>query len=212
MMAWGGYTGVVSSLPQPRGPKVIAAIMDATVEEISEKGYPALSIESVAQRAGVNKTTVYRRWPTKGDLALAALAQEGSELFADPDTGSVEQDFVVVARRLSAVLRTKRGRALYMVLLQDRLGGGDLRTPPTSRREAHAIVERGIARGDLPVGTDPELVTGTLFGAVIQQALFENERPTDDFFRRLVAFVIAGTSAVDARRARQRRAKRSPAG
>jgi AcrR family transcriptional regulator len=48
--------------PQLRGPKVIEAILNATLDEISEKGYSAVSFESIAQRAGVNKTTVYRRW------------------------------------------------------------------------------------------------------------------------------------------------------
>ena len=194
----------VSDSPQIRGPKVVAAILDAAVDEIAEKGYAGLSVESVAQRAGVNKTTVYRRWPTPPDLALAALSREASAVLADPDTGSVEEDLLVIARRLSDMLRSKRGRALYLVELQDRLAGGSRRERPEARRQTSKIVERGIERGELPAGTDPEMVTGTLFGAVIQRALFERERPTDDFFRRLVAFVMAGASSAGARRASRR--------
>ena len=197
----------LSTVPQLRGAKVIAVILSAALEEISEKGYAGLSIESVAERAGVNKTTVYRRWPTKAELTLAALAQQEEVLFADPDTGDIVQDFLIVARRLSSILRTKRGRALYLVVLQDAIAGGELRAPGADRRDARAIVERGIARGELPPGTDPELVMGTLFGAVIQHALFEHGDLTADYLRRLVAFVMAGiasTKAHIAPRARRR--------
>jgi AcrR family transcriptional regulator len=197
------------SSPQLRGPKIVTAILNATLDEISDKGYPALSIDSVAQRAGVNKTTVYRHWATKTELTLAALNLAGTGLFADPDTGNVAEDFVVVARRLSTVLRTKRGRALYLVVLQNGVVSGALCPPETSRRDAHAIVERGIARGELPAGTDPELVAGALFGAVIQRALFESRRPTDEFFRRLVALVMTGATSVAAQLTPARANRRS---
>ena len=200
----------MSSVPQLRGPKVVAAILGAALDEISEKGYPEMSVESVAERAGVNKTTVYRRWPTKLELTLAALAQLEDGLFADPDTGSLEEDLRIVSRRVTSVLRTKRGRALYMVVLQDAMAGGNLRKSPTSRGDARAIVARGIARGDLPPGTDPVLVTVTLFGAVVQQAIFEKEEPTDAFLRRLTAFVVAGAAADAEARARSRATRRAP--
>jgi AcrR family transcriptional regulator len=188
----------------------VAAILDAAVEEISEKGYDALSIEAVAERAGVNKTTVYRRWSTKSELVTAALSQEEEALFADPETGSVAEDLLVLARRLRALLRTKRGRALYLIALQDRLAQGDLRGPGDAKRHGLAIVDRGVARGELPSGTDPELVTGTLFGVVILRSLFEKQPPTDDFLRQLVAFVLAGSRGTAEARAAPPRSAAPP--
>jgi hypothetical protein len=132
---------------------------------------------------------------TKPELALAALSHQRSAIFADPDTGDIAEDLEILARRLCTLVRSPRGRALYLALLQDGGAAGELSTPPTSRRAAHAVVERGIARGGLPADTDPDLITGTLFGAVILQALFQKEKPSPKFFRRLVAFVLAGARA-----------------
>ena len=173
----------------------MAVILSATLEEISEKGYTALTIESVAERAGVNKTTVYRRWPTKAELTLAALSQEGDLLFADPDTGDVVEDFLVVTRRLAEILTSRRGRALYLVVIQEVVAGGALSLPSVNQRAAYAIVERAVARGDLPIGTDAEMIVSALFGAVIQRALLEPKAVTEDFFRRLVTFTMLGVGA-----------------
>ncbi len=183
----------MSAEPQLRGAKVVAAILEAAAEEISDKGYGGLSIEAVAERAGVNKTTVYRRWPTKAELALEALAQEGDSLFADPATGSLEEDLRVVARRLTRRLRTRRGRALYTVVLEN--DAGDFK-PARSRGDAHAIIERGIARGELPADTDAYFFSAVFFGPVIQQALFASTVPVEAFLTKLVTFALAGARAM----------------
>ena len=67
---------------RPRDPEADRAILEATIEILGEEGYEGLSIEGVAARAGVGKTTIYRRWTSKAELVVAAIQRYKSP--ADP--------------------------------------------------------------------------------------------------------------------------------
>ena len=69
-----------------------AAAIDATLAELAERGYPALSLESVARRAEIHKTTLYRRWGTRENLVLEAMLDRAGERIAVPDTGSLQAE------------------------------------------------------------------------------------------------------------------------
>src|SRR5688500_3299261 len=77
--------------PVGRGPKLRKAVLAATLLELADRGYAALSIEDVARRAGVNKTTVYRRWGDRQSLVVDALTDEMA-VVTIPDTGTIEGD------------------------------------------------------------------------------------------------------------------------
>src|ERR1700761_7966036 len=86
-----------------RGEPVVRVILDAALEELARTGYGALRVEDVAARAGVNKTTVYRRWPTKEGLAPPAILSITSDTGGPPSTGSLRGDLVEIARRFVAL-------------------------------------------------------------------------------------------------------------
>src|SRR5580693_3020763 len=91
--------------PAGRGPKVRRAVLAATLAELSETGYAALTVEAVARRAGVHKTTVYRRWPEREALVIDALTDHVAAEVPVPDTGSIDTDLRELARsRVRAML------------------------------------------------------------------------------------------------------------
>src|SRR5262245_40170336 len=92
--------------PLVRGEAVVRGVLTAALEELGQTGYGALRIEDVAARAGVNKTTVYRRWPTKEDLVRAALLAMTVDKFVVPNTGSLRGDLLEMARRMVAMTQT----------------------------------------------------------------------------------------------------------
>lgn len=101
-----------------RGVALEEALLDATWEELVEKGYDGLTIEAVADRAQTSRAVIYRRWPTKPDLVLAALAhQRKKERIEVPDTGSVREDLIEVLRRLGL------SRARLGIAVAIRMGG-----------------------------------------------------------------------------------------
>src|SRR5580658_6994043 len=78
-----------------RSARIVADVLRATAEELARVGYTALRMEDVARAAGVNKTTVYRRWPTKVQLVTETMRREHEQRVVAPDTGSVREDLRV---------------------------------------------------------------------------------------------------------------------
>src|SRR5262249_24075462 len=87
-----------ASRQQVRGWRVVEKVLEATLEELSDKGYGALSIEDVAARAGVAKTTIYRRWPAKADLALDAMRRVADSVVVVGDTGALRSDLIAMLK------------------------------------------------------------------------------------------------------------------
>src|SRR5215467_10346711 len=143
----------VARRPGGRSARVVAAILNATLEEFGRVGYARLRIGAVAERSGVNKTTIYRRWREKSALACAALKTVGGPPF-DPDSGCVRTDLAASFRQATRGWTTPRGRALLRVIAAER---ADPTVDRLARmlRERHVasrrlMLERAIGRGELP--------------------------------------------------------------
>jgi len=162
-----------------------------------EHGY-ASTVDDVADQADVRKTTIYRRWPTKRDLARAAVGSVAANVMVDANTGSLEQDLCVTLRSLRELLRTSRGQGLLRAAFAEGLDA-EVSELARSVRDEHkagpyAMISRAVARGELPRGTDPELVMETLIAA-LQNFLLLLHQPCDDaFIERLVKLVLYGAA------------------
>src|SRR5215475_7470334 len=102
-----------------RSRRVVDTILRATAEKLGETGYAGLRIEEIAAASGVNKTTIYRRWAKKSDLALAALRHLWRDE-ATPDTGSIRGDFLELMRRSIQLCCTPLGTGLFRMFLTER--------------------------------------------------------------------------------------------
>src|SRR5256885_5219091 len=100
-----------------RSGRVREAILAAVIDELTRAGYAALTVETVAARAGVNRTTIYRRWPTLDDLLVDALTTWSLEALPVPDTGSIETDLLTLGRELADVLNGGIGRQVAAMVL-----------------------------------------------------------------------------------------------
>jgi AcrR family transcriptional regulator len=165
---------------------------------LAEDGLAGMSIEQVAARAGVGKATIYRRWPSRGALALDAFMAEFSQLLSPPNTGSVRGDLVSALRTWSrAVTQTRAGRMLAGLLAEAQrdenlAAAWRERVFEPLRRQHRAIVREAVARGELPGGTDADLVLDLLFGAAYHRLLHGHLKLTDRFARQAVDIVLDG--------------------
>lgn len=186
--------------PPGRGAKVRVAVLDATVAELSEQGYAAFSVENVARRAGVHKTTVYRRWPDRDQLIADALADSVAADLPIPDTGSIEGDLRALATSLASWVKSAGGRAILAVLLSDAVG---LPQPPDALRHifrdhirgALPIVARAVARGELPRGTDPAEMIKTLVAPIYFRTLVTREPVTSATAEAAAALALTAARA-----------------
>ena len=167
-----------------RSARVREAILDAALSELIESGYAALSVEAVASRAGVNKTTIYRRWPTLDDLLVDALMDWSHDALPAMDTGSIETDLLALGGQLADVLNAGVGRQVVALVLTAGLRSAQLRE--TTRRyfdhqalRAIPIVNQAIDRGELPADTDANALL-TTFRAPLFYRLVTTGDPIDE--------------------------------
>jgi AcrR family transcriptional regulator len=175
---------------------VVAAVLAATIAELARVGFGALSVEEVADRAGVNKTTVYRRWPTKVDLVRAALLQLTVETFPPPDTGSLRSDLIVVLRQAAAFFARAEGQGIVRSALAEGQDPMLMRISKSIRERndlrTEMVVERAIGRGEVPAGTDAHAVVGLLLGDILRRLVLDNEPVDEGYFERTVDLVLNG--------------------
>src|SRR6266496_3740796 len=88
--------------PGGRSARDRTAVLRAALEELIAVGYPSFSVEGVAERAGVHKTTLYRRWRNRENLLLEAMLEHGRENVPIPDTGSLRSDLLAYAKAIVA--------------------------------------------------------------------------------------------------------------
>ena len=140
--------------PRRRGDALNRAIHEATLDELAELGYAKLTIERVALRAGASKASVYRRWPSRMELALDAVQHLAPDPAAIPDTGSLRGDALAFIRGMADLLAGPAGEALRGLL-------GDALADPartlalrrhsrgTGHRAMQEIVRRAVERGEI---------------------------------------------------------------
>jgi AcrR family transcriptional regulator len=192
-----------------RSERVVRDVRSAAAAEMARVGYVALRVEDVAARAGVNKTTVYRRWPTKADLVKDMLRGLGGDLCEAPDTGSLERDLLELLRRFIARVTTPEGQGIYRMLMAE-LHQPEVEAFARSLREEHAApwhtaLGRAVSRGDLPQGSDTKLMIEMIRGAVANRIYRLHEPVDEGFLEGVVTLVVGG--ARQARRANGESAK-----
>ncbi|GAB4519841.1 MAG: TetR/AcrR family transcriptional regulator [Haliangiales bacterium] len=146
-----------------RSEQVVRRALDAAIVELARSGYAGFRMEAVASRAGVNKTTIYRRWPNRAALITALVSRMRAPLREHPlpDTGQLEGDLVAAFTRRFTFGRESEGRA-WARLLAERHNPeveaiiGDV--VDERRDEWRLMVTRAVERGDVPPGTDAQLL------------------------------------------------------
>jgi AcrR family transcriptional regulator len=167
-----------------RSARVREAVLSAVLHELDVNGYAALSVEAVAARAGVNKTTIYRRWPTLDDLLVDALTRWSEDAIPGHDTGNIETDLLTLGRELADQLNGGIGRQIVAVVLtaglrSPELGEATRRYFDQQAARATPIVTSAIDRGELPPDTDTNALL-TTFRAPLFYRMVTTGDPIDD--------------------------------
>ncbi len=183
--------------PGGRSARVRAAAIEATLAELADKGYSALSLEGVALRAGVHKTTLYRRWGTREELVLDAMLARAGEHISVPDTGSLRQDLLELARTAAANAASPEVAAMARAVVAESPRDGRLATANrrfwSERLELdQVIVERAIARGEATAGTDPRRTIEAVLGPIHLRLLLTGEPIDRSFLEGIVDVVVDG--------------------
>ncbi|MFC0532425.1 TetR/AcrR family transcriptional regulator [Phytohabitans kaempferiae] len=187
---------------RPRDPQIDNAVLAATLDVLDEAGYNRLTLEDVARRAGTSRPAIYRRWPGRAPLALAAIATR-LDVPSPPDTGCTLCDLDESFNVFLAAYRTIRPDVLSS-LYTDCVADPELRTRfmdtviDPSRRAVGQTLDRAIARGDLRGDTDREQVLDIVGALVHYHAVFGRRHMTDAEAASAIETLLRGV-AVDYR-------------
>ncbi|MFF9018260.1 TetR/AcrR family transcriptional regulator [Streptomyces sp. NPDC014870] len=190
-----------SRRPGGRTARTRAAVRDAVLTGLAEHGYPALTVEYVAEHSGVHKTTLYRRWGSLEGLVADALDLAGEDTWTAPDTGSLSGDLRALAREVvdsfSDPALSAAPTAFVGAAFQSERAAEALRAFYTERfSRCEAVVARALARGEAPEGTDAGAVVRAV-SAPLFLRLFVTREPldtelADQSARATLAAVAAG--------------------
>jgi AcrR family transcriptional regulator len=193
--------GLVTPAPRgrPRSEKASKAILEAAAELLLDRGLAAVSMDAVAERAGVSKATIYRWWPTKETLALDALyTQWAAATPALTDTGSLRGDLLELLQPWIRLVRTGPYARVIAALITE------ARTDPAfgaqyqrhfvqpRRDQAREIFARAITRGEIPADLDLEVALDLIYGPLYHRMLHGHAPLDDAFVRAAIDMALGG--------------------
>ncbi|MEV0525888.1 TetR/AcrR family transcriptional regulator [Streptomyces sp. NPDC050439] len=195
---------------RPRNAAADTAILESTRQALVELGWSKLTLGDVATRAGVAKTTLYRRWAGKSELVVDAVAELFDELEL-PDRGSLAADIEGVVLQFAALLGRPETKTALMAVVAESTSDEPLRerirTSIVDRQKRLVLAGRKRAqeRGELPAEPDPaaagrtaDLIFDVIAGAVVHRALVSAEPVDEAWARRFTLLLLGGLAAAAA--------------
>lgn len=180
-----------------RGAFLIAKVLDAALSEIALVGHEKLSIEDVAKRAGVNKTTIYRRWPDPESLAIAAF-ERGSGNGSVPNLGALRADLIDYLQQFRDVCQTPAMLSLARMQFAGELNGqiGAMVKAQLEDRSCNPLTmfERARERGELRADTDLDLLRDLVLGGIQYRMLFRHASCSNEKLEQMVDVILAGAT------------------
>ncbi|MEH1924139.1 TetR/AcrR family transcriptional regulator [Nostoc sp.] len=187
-----------STSGRPRSIHADQAILQATLDLLAEVGYESMSIEAIASRAGVGKTTIYRRYTSKEELVADAIESLRDDV-AIPDTGSFWGDMDILINNAAKKIDSPLGRQTLALIVSTASSNPQFAevywTKYTKlRREAFSeILERAKSRGEIHKNADVDLIIDLVSGSLYYALIFKpTTEPVEAYMRRTMNLLIKG--------------------
>ncbi|MEH2317390.1 TetR/AcrR family transcriptional regulator [Nostoc sp.] len=186
---------------RPRSIHADQAILQATLDLLAEVGYESMSIEAIASRAGVGKTTIYRRYTCKEELVADAIESLRDDL-AIPDTGSFWGDMDILINNAAKKIDSPLGRQTLALIISTASSNPQFAevywTKYTKlRREAFSkILERAKSRGEIHKNADVDLIIDLVSGSLYYALIFKpTTEPVEAYMRRTMNLLMKGVGS-----------------
>jgi AcrR family transcriptional regulator len=171
-----------------------ATVLRVTAELLFERGFAGASVDEITRRSGVAKTTIYRHWPTRGDLLRDACSSIGTPLEV-PDTGSFEGDVRALLTSLAHLLRSAKWTSVLPSVIDAAERDCDIAAMYGRLQEGYSaplefIIQRAMRRGELPKTTDSAVLVAALTGPLFYRRWFSREPLTSAFAKQIVRLVL----------------------
>lgn len=185
---------------RPRSEKTRQAILTASYDLLLLNGFRSITVEGIAERAGVSKATIYKWWPNKAAVVLDGFFAATESMLEVPDTGSAKEDLLVQAVNLASFLTSSKGKVITELIAE---GQSDENVAKEYRNRyfnprrliSQHILERGIERGELNKDLDIKLSIDLIFSPLFYRLLITGETVDSAFVEQLISYAFAGLNA-----------------
>jgi AcrR family transcriptional regulator len=193
---------------RPRNSAATASILKAAMDIAEERGFVGLSIEGVAARAGVAKTTIYRRWPNVWAILMDAFIADVSRLAPIEQRESARETLAESIRLMARAFRGRQGKVLRSLLGRAQAEPGLVeaywsRWVEPRRKLAREVIRLGVASGELRPGLDEDVVLDALYGALYHRLTIPYAPLSDGYVEALVDSIFGGLEKRRGGRARK---------
>ena len=182
------------TVPKKKGARNRSEILGATIELLESINYSSLTIEAVAARSNVGKTTIYRWWKHKSDLVFDAFIAKTETIYEFDLTKSTYENFVQQLLTLTSVLKSGIGRAVLTVVAEEKeIAAKFLNDYLTPRRvETKKILQAGVDKGEIQDNFDFGIILDMLYGPIYFKFILFNRIPDQAYIESLVTQVMKG--------------------
>ncbi|MDF2632219.1 MAG: transcriptional regulator [Caproiciproducens sp.] len=182
---------------RPRSEETKKAILTASYELLLENGFKIVTVESIAERAGVSKATIYKWWPNKAAVVLDGFFDATEATLQLPDTGSTIEDLFIQVNNLSTFITSREGKVITELIAEGQFDTNiadeyRIRYFNPRRLLARHILERGILRGELRKDIDIELSIDLIFAPLFYRLLITGEAIDSSFVKILISHALTG--------------------
>lgn len=171
-----------------------AELLTVTLRLLQSHGYDRLTVDAVATEAKASKATMYRRWPSKADLVLAAFIEGTRESAVAPNTGSLREDLIAIGTSVAA--HSREHASTMRAVLNEMSHSADLRAAMQDKfvRHRHTMIEEVLTaaaeRGEISTAAINPEIWDVLPGYLVFRSLMSERPPTDETVRALVDDVV----------------------
>ena len=167
--------------------------------ELIEQGYLGFNIAQIAQRAGVHETTIYRRWPTREALMMAAINEYANNQLTPINSGNLAQDLLHSLKTIANLLQSQIGKTLIMLAFNSDLPA-DLKQMTLilwqqRMQIGQTIFDYAIQRGEWPANYDQEMMFNQVIGPLLSQYYLLQQPISEDLLKQKVAFILNNRDA-----------------
>ena len=168
---------------RPRDPETDARIIEAASDLMLRRGFDRMTVDDVASAAGVGKATVYRRWPSKDDLAVAAMEALYTDEMPQPDTGSIVEDLRTSYRSVLTFVNSPQGTAYLLMSItesvrDERIAALYRQASERAESQARTMYERAVRRGEIRADVDLDYCVQWLGGLLAVRRITNRPMPT----------------------------------
>lgn len=174
-------------------------ILNAVVEALEQHEYSSLTIEDIATRAGVGKSTIYRWWKHKSDLVFDTFKAQTASVFEMDFSQSLEFNLEQQLLKLSKALNHQVGRALLVVMAEHRETAGEFfkQYLLPRREQTRKLIELVVQRQEIKADYPYELMLDALYAPIHYQIIFFNQVPNAEYIHQLVTLILAPARCID---------------